>query len=456
MQRVALVFAAVFLPAAAVVTGRAEQYGKVNVANFGPGACVSGWVNKAKHLVVQTACKDQPTFSAYALRVVCVDKDGGRVLHNFEKGGFDPEEIFDTLIVCDKCEAGDLDEVPQVFLTKPTQGDKQAEEDVKRMSEGSNVDDSDWKSLGTRAKKEDDGAWRSLGDMGKDAKLSTVSDGIERDTSFDPVRDPGAPAAVPGLSPSPAPAVQPGLQLADKRLTDLESEVAQLAESTVAISRAMSSLRDKVMRKVTILKSGSPTAQAPSPAPMMLQSPAAAEIPLEPVAAIQAARTALLSSQVARPTQSFAGVTGALSPVAVASGRIISASVMEAEKEAENAANAALEAEQMEISQISSPAPSAAALKTSQAVFAAPAKSEETASSTAAPVQPLQTPQEQPKAAPTQPPTAAVEQGSERAVLKAASVYAASLPAPVAPAVQETEAEKQEDDDLAGLLVDGE
>ncbi|CAJ1421042.1 unnamed protein product, partial [Effrenium voratum] len=85
-------------------------------SHFGPGGCVSAWVADA-HCVVRTACSLQPSFATYAVRLVCVDKDGGRVLHSFQEGGFDAEETFDTRLSCHHCESGDAEAV-QVLLSQ--------------------------------------------------------------------------------------------------------------------------------------------------------------------------------------------------------------------------------------------------------------------------------------------------------------------------------------------------
>ncbi|CAE6973667.1 unnamed protein product [Symbiodinium natans] len=66
---------------------------------------------------VRTACSAQPSFATYAVRVVCVDEDGGRVLHTFQQGGFDAQETFDTSIRCHRCETGDSIKVPQLAAT---------------------------------------------------------------------------------------------------------------------------------------------------------------------------------------------------------------------------------------------------------------------------------------------------------------------------------------------------
>ncbi|CAE6920669.1 unnamed protein product [Symbiodinium sp. CCMP2592] len=92
------------------------------VVKFGPGNCVSAWVGEASHCVVRTACGAQPAFAAFAIRVVCVDEDGGRVLHTFQQGGFDAEETFNTNIKCHRVEAGDSVQVPQLSAAATSKG----------------------------------------------------------------------------------------------------------------------------------------------------------------------------------------------------------------------------------------------------------------------------------------------------------------------------------------------
>ncbi|CAL1133802.1 unnamed protein product [Cladocopium goreaui] len=79
-----------------------------SAAHFGPGGCVSAWLSESKSCVVQTSCaKHAAQLASYALRLVCVGHDGGRVLHSFQEGTFDAEETFDTHITCQRCDSGD-------------------------------------------------------------------------------------------------------------------------------------------------------------------------------------------------------------------------------------------------------------------------------------------------------------------------------------------------------------
>eukprot|EP00913_Durusdinium_trenchii_P021590 g20288.t1 len=71
------------LQAAGASLQSAEDQRLREITRFGPGACVSAFVSAAPSAtcVVQTDCAQQPSFATYALRLICVDQDGGQVLH---------------------------------------------------------------------------------------------------------------------------------------------------------------------------------------------------------------------------------------------------------------------------------------------------------------------------------------------------------------------------------------
>lgn len=115
MKKIGALFAQLLVSTSSTLVSR-------GVVKFGPGNCVSAWVGEASHCVVRTACGAQPAFAAYAIRVVCVDEDGGRVLHTFQQGGFDTEETFDTNIKCHRVETGDSVQVPQLSVAATSKG----------------------------------------------------------------------------------------------------------------------------------------------------------------------------------------------------------------------------------------------------------------------------------------------------------------------------------------------
>merc|ERR1719333_1742991 len=78
--------------------------GEDDAENMGPGGCVSVWRNHASHCVIRTRCAAKD-IASYEVRLICDDGQGGRTRHVFGEGSFDAEELFDTLIICSKCEA---------------------------------------------------------------------------------------------------------------------------------------------------------------------------------------------------------------------------------------------------------------------------------------------------------------------------------------------------------------
>lgn len=74
-----------------------------DVAYYGPGGCVSTWLDKySGHCFMKTFCANQ-NMAGYMYALVCVDKQGTPVKHTFGQDSFDPEETFDTLIECAEC-----------------------------------------------------------------------------------------------------------------------------------------------------------------------------------------------------------------------------------------------------------------------------------------------------------------------------------------------------------------
>lgn len=70
---------------------------------YGPGGCVSTWQDKkTSHCIMKTACSDTD-ISGFDFGLICIDKQGRPARHLFGKDSFDPEERFDTMILCDQC-----------------------------------------------------------------------------------------------------------------------------------------------------------------------------------------------------------------------------------------------------------------------------------------------------------------------------------------------------------------
>jgi len=69
---------------------------------YGPKDCVSTYKNGRGECVMQTKCAGV-NIKDFEFGLLCVDKEGTPVHHNFGKGSFGTHEKFDTLIACDKC-----------------------------------------------------------------------------------------------------------------------------------------------------------------------------------------------------------------------------------------------------------------------------------------------------------------------------------------------------------------
>lgn len=103
-----------------------------SAAHFGPGGCISAWLSESKSCVIQTSCaKHAAQLASYALRLVCVGHDGGRVLHSFQEGTFDAEETFDTHITCQRCDP--CDDVERSLVTVNASELQGLEEEVKLL-----------------------------------------------------------------------------------------------------------------------------------------------------------------------------------------------------------------------------------------------------------------------------------------------------------------------------------
>jgi len=79
-----------------------EEMQPSQAAYFGPSACISTYRASEGTCVVQTKCKDVD-ISNFAVGVTCLDKVGDYTRYIFGKGGFDPEESFDTRLECEAC-----------------------------------------------------------------------------------------------------------------------------------------------------------------------------------------------------------------------------------------------------------------------------------------------------------------------------------------------------------------
>lgn len=73
-----------------------------STVKYGPNGCVSTYKSKENHCIMRTKCAAE-SIKDYEFGLICVDADGAPVRHLFGKDSFDPEEVFDTLIVCDQC-----------------------------------------------------------------------------------------------------------------------------------------------------------------------------------------------------------------------------------------------------------------------------------------------------------------------------------------------------------------
>lgn len=79
-----------------------------SVVSFGPGNCVSTWKNTASRCMIKTDCKDVD-ISKYNFQLICVDSGGAKTRHVFGRDSFESVETFDTLLVCNRCEADPSD-----------------------------------------------------------------------------------------------------------------------------------------------------------------------------------------------------------------------------------------------------------------------------------------------------------------------------------------------------------
>jgi hypothetical protein len=72
------------------------------LVSYGPNSCVSTYKSEEGHCILETKCQNV-AIEKYNIGLICVDKVGAPVRHNFGKGSFAAEEVFDTLIPCDQC-----------------------------------------------------------------------------------------------------------------------------------------------------------------------------------------------------------------------------------------------------------------------------------------------------------------------------------------------------------------
>lgn len=78
---------------------------------FGPSSCISTYLGNSFTCFVETACAGVD-MTGYEYAIVCVDGDGSPIRHTFGTDSFDPEETFDTEIMCKQCYGPE--NVPQV------------------------------------------------------------------------------------------------------------------------------------------------------------------------------------------------------------------------------------------------------------------------------------------------------------------------------------------------------
>eukprot|EP00927_Polykrikos_kofoidii_P061208 TRINITY_DN56074_c0_g1_i1.p1 TRINITY_DN56074_c0_g1~~TRINITY_DN56074_c0_g1_i1.p1 ORF type:complete len:300 (-),score=39.88 TRINITY_DN56074_c0_g1_i1:65-880(-) len=80
--------------------------GEENAVRIGPEGCVSLWTTNASHCMIRTECNNVD-MRDYSIQFICADRAGGRTRQMFGTNSFDSEELFDTLIICDRCEPDD-------------------------------------------------------------------------------------------------------------------------------------------------------------------------------------------------------------------------------------------------------------------------------------------------------------------------------------------------------------
>jgi len=109
---------------------------QVAKAKFGPGQCVSTWKdNRTGHCMMETNCTNE-SMENYVYGLLCTDKDNEPVKHLFGKNSFDPEETFDTLLICAEC-AGVEDEAFKVNATVVAELESDVKELGKMLKEAS-------------------------------------------------------------------------------------------------------------------------------------------------------------------------------------------------------------------------------------------------------------------------------------------------------------------------------
>lgn len=67
---------------------------------------MSTWLNEHSRCMIKTDCASED-ISAYDVSLMCVGKDGQATKHEFGVDAFDPQETFDTLRICARCESAD-------------------------------------------------------------------------------------------------------------------------------------------------------------------------------------------------------------------------------------------------------------------------------------------------------------------------------------------------------------
>eukprot|EP00927_Polykrikos_kofoidii_P085224 TRINITY_DN91_c0_g2_i1.p1 TRINITY_DN91_c0_g2~~TRINITY_DN91_c0_g2_i1.p1 ORF type:complete len:515 (+),score=97.95 TRINITY_DN91_c0_g2_i1:80-1624(+) len=87
-----------------------KKEGEDEEVRYGPKKCVSTRRSKEHRCIIQTQCKGA-NIKDFEFGLICEEKAGTFVRHLFGKNSFDPEETFDTLIVCERCLG--LEETPE-------------------------------------------------------------------------------------------------------------------------------------------------------------------------------------------------------------------------------------------------------------------------------------------------------------------------------------------------------
>merc|ERR1719375_490010 len=74
-----------------------------DATGYGPGKCVGVQRSKGGTCVLSTHCKEDDDLETVEFAFLCVLGNGEVQKHSYGKGGFDPDESFDSSISCAQC-----------------------------------------------------------------------------------------------------------------------------------------------------------------------------------------------------------------------------------------------------------------------------------------------------------------------------------------------------------------